>query len=67
LSDILSKNSQGRYTLSDGTHFTTGDDIEIKLDYNHWVKTEIKHNLKDYYLKDYPDLSLEGLIARKPS
>ncbi len=66
MSDTLTKNWQGRYSLSDGTYFTTGDDIEIKLDYNHWVKTEVKHNHKDYYLKDYPQLKMESLIARKP-
>ncbi|MCM3603220.1 DUF5348 domain-containing protein [Robertmurraya korlensis] len=66
MTDTLSKNWQGRYSLSDGTYFTTGDDIEVKLDYNHWIKTEVKHNRKDYYLKDYPQLQMEGLIARKP-
>ena len=63
MSGSLSKNWQGRYSLSDGTYFTTGDDIEIKLDLSHWVKTEVKHNHKDYYLKDFPQLNMEGLIA----
>lgn len=67
MSDILTKNHQGRYALSDGTYFTTGDDIEIKLDANRWIKTEVKHNLKDYYLKDFPELNMNRLIARKPS
>jgi len=64
--DILFKNKQGRYALSDGTYFTTGDEIEIKIDCNYWVKTQVKHNLKDYYLKDFPNLKMKGLIARKP-
>ncbi|MEX3623681.1 DUF5348 domain-containing protein [Viridibacillus arvi] len=66
MSDTLSKNRQGRYSLSDGTYFTTGDDIEIKIDYNYWVKTEVKHNHQNYYLKDYPELNMVGLTARKP-
>lgn len=64
--DTLSKNKQGRYALSDGTYFTTGDEIEIKIDFDYWVKTKVKHNLKDYYLKDFPSLKMQGLIARKP-
>jgi hypothetical protein len=67
MSGTLEKNWQGRYQLPNGEYFTTGDPIEIYLDYNYWVKTEVKHNRKDYYLKDYPDLQMEGLRARKPS
>lgn len=66
MSETLAKNWQGRYSLSDGTYFTTGDEIEIKLNYNHWVKTEVKHNYEDYYLEDFPQLNMNGLIARKP-
>lgn len=61
----LTKNHQGRYTLPDGHYFTTGDDIEIKLELT-WIKTKVHHDLKDYYLVDYPSVSMEGLMARKP-
>lgn len=61
----LTKNHQGRYALPDGSYFTTGDDIEVKINLKQWVKTEVKHNHKDYYLSDFPGLKLEGLIARK--
>lgn len=66
MTDTLEKNHQGRYALSDGTYSTTGDDIEIKLDVDTWVKTKVHHNDEDYYLIDYPELAMEGLIARKP-
>ncbi|PZX01259.1 hypothetical protein C7437_1171 [Psychrobacillus insolitus] len=62
---LLTKNLQGRYAFYNGFYFTTGDAIEIKLDYNHWVQTIIKHKDEDYYLRDFPNLKIEGLTARK--
>ena len=51
---LLTKNSQGRYAFYNGFYFKTGDAIEIKLDYYHWVQTIIKQKDEDYYLKDFP-------------
>ncbi|MGD6840647.1 DUF5348 domain-containing protein [Bacillus thuringiensis] len=31
-----------------------------------WVKTRVHHDLKDYYLVNYPSVPMEGLMARKP-
>ena len=62
---LLTKNSQGRYAFYNGFYFTNGDAIEIKLDYNHRVQTIIKQKDEDYYLKDFPNLKIEGLTARK--
>lgn len=66
MSDTLSKNWQGRYSLSDGTYFTTNDEIEVKIDFDYWIKTVVMHNGTNYYLKDFPHLNMEGLIVRKP-
>lgn len=66
MSQVLAKNGQGRYGFSNGDYFTTGDAIEFKYDYKHWIKTTVHHNLKDYYLVGFPDIKMEGLIARKP-
>ncbi|WP_257964300.1 MULTISPECIES: DUF5348 domain-containing protein [Bacillus] len=59
------KNHQGRYALPNGDYFTTGDYIEFKLDHKQWIKTTVHHNHKDYYLVGFPNLKMEGLIARK--
>lgn len=66
LNNTLTKNWQGRYELPDGTYFTTGDTIEFKYDFKHWIRTTVHHNLEDYYLVGFPDLKMDGLIVRKP-
>ncbi|MCP1161220.1 DUF5348 domain-containing protein [Bacillus infantis] len=51
--------------MPNGDYFTTGDYIEFKLDHKQWIKTTVHHNHKDYYLVGFPNLKMEGLIARK--
>ncbi|MCF6094321.1 DUF5348 domain-containing protein [Microaerobacter geothermalis] len=66
---ILFKNEAGRYALDEYTYFTCGSDIEVLIKdadgENYWVKTRVEHDGEDYYLVNFPQLSMLGLYVRK--
>lgn len=64
----LHKNSGGRYETRD-REFTCGNGIEALVyddfyDKQHWAKTRVEHNGKDYYLVGYSNIPMEGLKVR---
>ena len=50
---LLKPNSEGRYSLSDGYYWTSGDSIEIFYD-EEWLHgtIEYNHEYKDYYFRN---------------
>lgn len=64
----LYRNRQGRYEISQGSYFTTGDSIEYLREDGEgsvWVYTKVGHNGEDYYIMADPQLKLQGVMARK--
>lgn len=67
--DVLHRNTNGRYQLSDGTEYTCGCGIEALIPDEFyespcWVISTVEYNGTDYYLVQYPDIPLEGLKVR---
>lgn len=66
---MLKHNSQGRYEIPGITYFTSGEAIELFLDYQ-WVKGRIEysHKYEDYYFVNEDEgiyvYSLAGTLAR---
>lgn len=70
MTGYLVKNQLGRYELDNGKHYyTSGNRIEAYIydDYNEsykWVISTVEHNGKDYYVKGYPTVKMDGLQVR---
>ena len=67
---ILLQNSLGRYVISDEYSFTSGSLIEVLIYDNwdekeKWVLTRVEHSDGDYYLYDYKNIKMDGLLARR--
>ena len=66
----LWKNGRGQYESTNGHCFYAGSDIEVlvpfkyEADKSYWLRTRLQHDGKDYYLAEYPDLPLVGLLVR---
>jgi hypothetical protein len=69
---ILYKNLSDRYVI-DGKYdyeFTSGSGIEVLIydDWDakeKWVLTRVEHNGGEYYLFDYKNIQMDGLLARR--
>ena len=65
----LYKNHNGRYETSNGYSYTCGRRIEALIPdkhykIGHWVWTRVEHNGIDYYLTNYENIPLNGLLVR---
>lgn len=62
----LSKGDNGRYSLG-GIEFSSGSGIEFlndQCEFPRWVASRFEHNGDDYYIVNYPELRLQGLLVR---
>ncbi|GGH41151.1 hypothetical protein GCM10008014_00500 [Paenibacillus silvae] len=62
----LLKGNNGRYSLG-GIEFSSGSGIEFlndQCEFPRWVSSRFEHNGNDYYIVNYPELRLQGLLVR---
>lgn len=66
----LHKTANGRYETTNGYVYTSGDAIEALIgdsfhETPYWVRTSVEHDGRKYYLVDYEDIRMEGLVVRR--
>nr|WP_304220245.1 DUF5348 domain-containing protein [Fredinandcohnia onubensis] len=67
---LLFKNPIDRYAIGEDYCFTSGSLIEVLIydewdEKEKWVLTRVEHTDKDYYLYDYKNIPMQGLLARR--
>ena len=65
----LHRNRSGRYETEQGHYYCSGSRIEAMVPdsdtgVSRWVRTNVEHNRKDYFLVGYDDVPLDGLTVR---
>ncbi|MNI26124.1 hypothetical protein D3C73_798080 [compost metagenome] len=65
----ITKKSNGRYKINESHYLTCGSMIEVLIcddfdDREKWVSTRVEHKNGDYYIVGYPNVPMQGLLAR---
>ena len=65
----LHKNRSGRYETEQGHYYCSASRIEALVPdrdtgLTRWVRTNVEHNRKDYFLVGYDDVPMDGLTVR---